>query len=449
MTSPEKRAEMEAMRQRELNAMRHPRPAEEPPFVDPSAERATVGDQGNQIRPADAGKMNVATSPYKQVSYEAPVGDDGKTASTTVATSPQSSCPQGGQQPCGCPSCNGHSYPPALPAYPNYYPAPPFYPADEYIFDGGDRPFRAMATKDGRLVGVEQEDTVAQFDRVTPNYRGKDAMGNTVVKYDTVPGTNHIQPSNVVPIYAPRFAAVRKVYGMIARQSNQKAGGVNRRIGLVGKTDVTVTSTVAEHLQPNRHKQNLAPNRHQENLQGLRIRQRENVISIRDGFKAFEDLAIIRRGHADQSEKAVLAIRMLAAKTWQNNLGLQVQVGGLPAFQTEGHNSPEDVTHYELPKGKNRLRIVKIADKQDAQSGDIVEFTIRIDNVGDTTVGNITLIDNLTTRLEYVDQSQSASVDAKFLSQLNEGETLVLRWDLTKPLKVGKGAIIRFKCRVR
>jgi uncharacterized repeat protein (TIGR01451 family) len=107
------------------------------------------------------------------------------------------------------------------------------------------------------------------------------------------------------------------------------------------------------------------------------------------------------------------------------------------------------VYKYELPEGKSRLRIVKIADKQNAKPGDIVDFTIRFDNVGDQTIGNVTVIDNLSGRLEYVEDSQECSVKADFFTQPNDGESLALRWEIIDPMKVGDGGVVRFKCRVR
>ena len=38
---------------------------------------------------------------------------------------------------------------------------------------------------------------------------------------------------------------------------------------------------------------------------------------------------------------------------------------------------------------------------------------------------------------------------ADFLVEENEGESLVLRWEIIEPLEVGQGGIIRFQCRVR
>jgi uncharacterized repeat protein (TIGR01451 family) len=95
------------------------------------------------------------------------------------------------------------------------------------------------------------------------------------------------------------------------------------------------------------------------------------------------------------------------------------------------------------------LRVVKIASKKSAQPGDEVEFTIRFDNVGDQTVGNVTISDSLTTRLEYVSDTAQCDREANFGTQQNDGESLVLRWEIRSPLKVGEGGILRFKCRVR
>ena len=52
--------------------------------------------------------------------------------------------------------------------------------------------------------------------------------------------------------------------------------------------------------------------------------------------------------------------------------------------------------------GDPRLRLIKCARKRNALPGEEVEFTLRFDNIGDQVIGNVTIIDNLTTRLEYV-----------------------------------------------
>ena len=92
---------------------------------------------------------------------------------------------------------------------------------------------------------------------------------------------------------------------------------------------------------------------------------------------------------------------------------------------------------------------MKIASTPFAAPGDEVEFTLRFDNVGNQVIGNVTIVDNLGTRLEYVDESAQCSLDAQFSTQPNEGDSLALRWEISDPLPAGKGGIIRFRCRVR
>ena len=110
---------------------------------------------------------------------------------------------------------------------------------------------------------------------------------------------------------------------------------------------------------------------------------------------------------------------------------------------------PQLTYHYEMPPGKPRLRVVKVASKQNVQPGEMIGFTIRYDNVGDEQIGNVTIIDNLTSRLEYMLNTAQSSLPAKFFTQANEGDSLVLRWEVTDPLKPGQGGIVRFNCRVR
>jgi uncharacterized repeat protein (TIGR01451 family) len=107
-------------------------------------------------------------------------------------------------------------------------------------------------------------------------------------------------------------------------------------------------------------------------------------------------------------------------------------------------------TVYLLVEPNNpKLRLVKLASTDAAHPGEEVEFTLRFDNVGDRVVGNVTILDSLATRLEYVEGSQKCSLDAQFEARANDGESLKLRWQITEPLKPGQGGVIQFRCRVR
>ena len=95
------------------------------------------------------------------------------------------------------------------------------------------------------------------------------------------------------------------------------------------------------------------------------------------------------------------------------------------------------------------LRVIKIASKKQAKPGEIVDFTVRFDNLGDQAIKNVVIIDNLTTRLEYVAQTAQSSRRAEFSTSVNDGDSLMLRWDFVDPLPPGEGGLVRFNCRVR
>ena len=61
----------------------------------------------------------------------------------------------------------------------------------------------------------------------------------------------------------------------------------------------------------------------------------------------------------------------------------------------------------------------------------------------------MTIIDNLTTRLEYVPNTAKSTVAANFSSVPNGAGSTVLRWEITDPLKPGEGGVLQFKCRVK
>ena len=99
--------------------------------------------------------------------------------------------------------------------------------------------------------------------------------------------------------------------------------------------------------------------------------------------------------------------------------------------------------------GNPRLRLIKVASTPFAQPGDEVDFTLRFDNVGNQTLTKVAIVDNLTTRLEYIPQSAQCSRSAKFSTLPNQGDSLVVRCELSDPLKPGEGGAVRFHCRVR
>jgi len=101
----------------------------------------------------------------------------------------------------------------------------------------------------------------------------------------------------------------------------------------------------------------------------------------------------------------------------------------------------------ELPDGE--LRIVKLADKKIAQPGDVITFTIRYDNLGGRPLHHIRIIDNLTPRLVYIDQSADSDRDGRLVVEDNEEGSLVLKFEIAEPLPGKTGGVVTFKARVR
>lgn len=302
------------------------------------------------------------------------------------------------------------------------------WPYDEYLFDGGDGEPHVQVRRDWTVNGLEMEDTV--------------------VHYDTRSGKTLVQPSNRVPIYAPRFASVRKIYGLEEQQIRESVAAIDRPQRLNSQDYRVAANTTVQPVQPGLQHGFRAPVNLRDRVRGIVIDNTKILNGVENTLLPYEDLAIIRRGQYQTAEQAKLAERSQAAITWASDQAVQVVVDGQLAHEAKGLSAAQETSVYEL-QDSTRVRIVKIASKSEALPGEEIDFTIRVDNIGEYRVGNVTVIDSLTTRLEYIPDSTSCTLDCKFYTQQNEGESLVLRWEITDPLEVGQGAIIRFKCRLR
>jgi len=302
-------------------------------------------------------------------------------------------------------------------------------PRDEYICDGGDDRFPARVNAHGAVDGVEPTDAIIQ-------YRGVD-------------GQRHIQPSNRTCIYAPRFVAVRKVVSFEEYNVSQWAGGVvheelpnrfneSQPAIAVKQPESTVRgvhTTVAQSVEDRKL--------------GLTV---DEVVSLREtenGTLPFEDLSIVALGVWDDSQSVRVAEAAEAAVTWSLNQAPQIAVDADRVLEQRFREGPQVTFEYHLPDGKPCLRLIKLATRQWAHPGETIDFTLRFDNVGPDPVSDMTLIDNLTTRLEYVPDSQSCDRPAKFSAEENEAESLKLQWRITETLETGEGGVVRFQCRVR
>ena len=303
------------------------------------------------------------------------------------------------------------------------------WPEDEYLRDGGDEGHPAGPGKNGEVLGLNMEDTVAQ--------------------YETLDNRKVVEPSNEVYIYSPRFGAVRQVVSLVANEERQKAGGVYNPLQPQAPTTTQLVSNAKQNVQ-------LDDQISARPASALRTKQGNGAMSsavrakaFQDAFKPYENLSIIRLGQFDEAEMAFLARGSNAAIAWSHTQAVQVILDHKAAMADVKYDKSLMTYTVDSPPGRPRLRLLKVASTPFANPGEVIDFTIRFDNLGNQPIGNVEILDSLNTRLEYVPNSAQCSVDATFSTEPNEGDSVVLRCELSHPLDVGKGGILRFRCRVR
>lgn len=302
------------------------------------------------------------------------------------------------------------------------------YPQDEYLHDGGDAQEPVSVSPEWRVQGLNVEDTVAH--------------------YDTLDGRTLVEQSNCTYVYAPRFSSVRTVAGVVAAEFTDAPTKIVERERPTLYDERARVGTKLEQQQPFGRVANVKPSNY-------RREQGVNFTSVallphnyQQSLLAFENLSVIRTGTMVGSEKARLAERSEAAIIWSKDDGVKVLLNKQQAVTLQGEQRAQAIFVVKGPTDA-RLRICKIASSPAAAPGETIDFTIRYDNIGDSTVGNIVILDSLTTRLQYVVDSAQSSRAAYFNATDNPAESLELRWEIDEELKPGEGGIVRFKCIVR
>lgn len=304
------------------------------------------------------------------------------------------------------------------------------WPTDEYLFDGGDRNQHAKALPNWEVRGLDTEDTIAH--------------------YDTLDGRRLVEPSNRVHIYSPRFSAVRQVVSLQLNEQTKALSKVRQEQMMRAAAESQEVRSSTQNVQTVENASRDLANEFGGEQGGGTLGGRTELRGFQqDMFMPYENLAVIRTGRFQVADMARLAISTDAAITWSHDLGVLVIIDRERATEAVRDQSPGTVFAVDERPGSPRLRIVKVASTADALPGETVEFTLRFDNVGSQVIGNVTIIDNLTTRLELVPGSAECSLKANFLTEPNEGDSLALRWEIIDPMMPDEGGVIRFKCRVR
>lgn len=301
--------------------------------------------------------------------------------------------------------------------------------SEEYLADGGDRANPVHYDRFHRL-GLDTEDTVAEY------------VDHT--------GERHVKPSNRVRVYAPRFRALRTISRPSADFAVDKVAGNLQRTAGSGLRQQTSS---VHHSKP-------------VGSEGIRMRSRASGMEARadraelqqetvaaDHVKLinlYQNLSFLRSGRFRQSEEARLAEGIDAAFTWTRDQNPVIVAETKSAQQVKVRFKPQRLVGTdESHKSAGRLRIVKLADKKTASSGDVLTFTIRYDNLGDRKLHHVRIIDNLTPRLEYVADSGESDRPGEFTVEDNAEGSSIVKFELAQPLSGHTGGVITFRVRVR
>jgi uncharacterized repeat protein (TIGR01451 family) len=242
---------------------------------------------------------------------------------------------------------------------------------------------------------------------------------------------------------------VRKIDGLVNAQYNQPTSKVNERQQTVQAVDTALASTANMNLALQRSKTTGRATAFIDRTRGVTGRSLIHLRGYRNTLSAIQGRQILDLNQLAGAVGPQLQKGIQAATSWESDLGLRVATQGIQPIIVRDLRTAQELDHIESEDGIAILRVLKIADKIAASAGEEVEFTLRFDNISSQKIGNVTLMDNLTRRLEYVEGSSECSLQSEFKSEINEAGSLALRWEIKDPVEAGTGGVIRFRCRVR
>lgn len=317
--------------------------------------------------------------------------------------------------------------PPAAPCGARPFPGTEMA-ADEFVCDGGDKG-EPVHYEGVNRAGLDVEDTIAEY---------RDETGKIRMK-----------PSTQACVYAPRFGSVssatlpeegRQVDKLAGHQDQSVAGGLETKVVIDEKTqsDEPVGLAIRSRASGMNNKQ-VEDQLHQSLMA-------QNQVKLQN---AYEDFRFLREGQFDLADSAVIELGVNAAVEWADGRRPIIVAKDEGGQVVQGRFTAQDYTGVEDKRTPGDLRLLKVADKASAHPGDIVTFTIRFDNVGGKDLSGVRVVDNLSPRLEYLEDSISSNLDGKIDVADNGFGGKLLTFEFDQPLKGQTGGYVSFQCRVR
>lgn len=330
-----------------------------------------------------------------------------------------------------CPFMGADSGRCSLPCGPVCGTPPPagrrWLPRDEFLCDGGDHDVPLHFAGDGGLRGIDPRDALIGF---------RDTRRSRVL------------PTNMVCIYAPRFAGVRTSVG-----PNE-----NTTVDVLKGAEMLQWQVTHEGRQgPRKFTQNATAEASRHRMRPSGMIGRVAVGShIELRVLAETDAVTVLRGHVDVQGPEFANNRQKAALMREKVLPLGIKTAESAVVtgivQGAGEQAmawkPQEVAGVEVPPNKLGMAVIKRVSAGEAEPGDPVTFVIQYRNMGNVPIESVSVVDSLLPRLEYVTHSARGPVGAVFSANENRAGSMELRWDIGT-VAPGAEGYVSFEAKVR
>lgn len=317
----------------------------------------------------------------------------------------------------------------------------PKLPEEECLLDGGDRGRPAGLDREGRVLGLDPSDTVAE--------------------YSDSKGRRHLAISNKVCVCVPRFAVLRSelplhgVEGVLAlkdAQSIERRGQVELRQPPREALKNEQLGAIQGRMRPTIALGELGPH----TLVKLEV-LRAQVLDVGPGVLLGRKQLL----QLEEVHRVRLAKQIEFAQELTQGVGPQAvdavqrtsvvgRAEGLGVIRATAETRSITICCNEEPKPPEKpLCLFKWCNAQSAKIGDIVTFYLRYSNQGGQPISDVAVSDSLTGRLEYVPGSAKSDRDAVFTMQQNDAGSVILRWEIGGRLLPGESGVVSFQTRIR
>ncbi len=362
----------------------------------------------------------------RRPTIEEVAGGPGDFGLDNAATMGASACPFLLQDGSRCPMVAG---PPCTAPKPKVQS---LLPGDEFLCDGGDRGMPIQPSSDGRIGGVEPRDAAVRFDI---------GLGH-LVKPRTL-------PTNVVCIYAPRFAEVRVTNG-----TNQTVDVQHLTTNVIREgTQTTRIAAGSRRLVQNQTPEMSRNRARPSGFKGRISTDEESNRRIVGGYENMMQVSSNRQQQAPElarnRQKPSLAktrVRLQGIKTAEAPVVTGITEGASQAVRIGG---PHQMTGVETPPNRPGLAVIKRVSAVEAEPGDTVTYVIHYRNMGNTPIRSVVIVDSLLPRLEYVKGTARGPVGTAFGNSFNRVGSTELRWALPGILAPGASGQVSFNVIVR